>query len=148
MSWSKADLGRRVIAYLIDAVIASLPSVLLFPLQPLSSLLGAAYMLLRDVLFFELTKAEAWRHRSIGKRLVNLEVVCLDGTDLSWETSLKRNLPFALGTFAMWLPPLLGPLLTLAAAILLFVELVLVFSDARGRRLGDLWANTQVVASD
>ncbi len=148
MSPGKADVGRRVIAYFFDVIIAWVPSLIFFPVPPLGQLLGAAYLLLRDALVYELTKVESWRGKSVGKRLVNLEVVALDGERLTWERSAKRNLPLALGSIALWLPPLLRELLTLAAAALILMEFVLVLSDPRGRRLGDKWANTEVAVLD
>ena len=148
MSPGKADVGRRAIAAFFDAIIASLPSWLLFPLPPLGQLLSMAYLLLRDVLLYELTRAESWRGKSIGKRLVNLEVVALDGERLTWEKSVKRNLPLVLGSIALWLPRFLRELLTLAAVALILIEIVLILSDPRGRRLGDKWANTEVVVRD
>lgn len=148
MSPGKADVGRRALAYFFDAIIASLPSFILFPLPPLGQLLGTAYLLSRDVLLYELTRSESWRRKSIGKRLVNLEVVALDGERLTWEKSVKRNLPLALGPIALWMPPVLRELLTLAAAALILIEVVLVLSDSRGRRLGDQWAGTEVVVRD
>lgn len=148
MIGGKADVARRVIAAGLDMVVAMTLSALLSPLQPLGRLLGAAYLTFRDVLPFALTKAEGWRRRSIGKRLVNLEVVTLDGDELTWVTSLKRNFPFAIGLVAEVLPTILAFLLVLVAPALLLLELIFIFADAKGRRLGDQWANTQVVSQD
>jgi uncharacterized RDD family membrane protein YckC len=142
----KASLVKRFLAVLVDGLVAGLPSLLL---GGVGSLLGTAYILVRDGLDLAFMD-----RRSIGKRLVGLRVVTLDGSPVTLETSLRRNWMFGLGVFSQVLyhSALLGGLgawlVGLAGSVLGLVEVVLVFVDEDGRRLGDRIANTQVIESD
>ena len=138
----KADLGKRFIAIIIDAVIAIL--VGLIPI--IGGLIGAAYMLLRDGLDYEFMD-----HRSVGKKLVKLRPVTLDGKPVDIGVSIKRNWMFALAGLAYFLVfiPILGwaliPLVGIAALVIGIVELILVIVNKEGRRWGDKLANTKVI---
>ena len=80
MPRDKADVFRRIVAYLIDIVIAMtlalITAALMPPLAPLAS---ALYLLFKDGLMFAVTKQDAWKNRSPGKRLLNLEIVSESG---------------------------------------------------------------------
>ena len=137
---AKADLTKRAVAALIDGVIAGLLSLLPSVLGPLAA---AAYVLARDGL-----DVEFMRYRSIGKQVMDLRVVRLDGGAMELETSIRRNLPLAAGTLIgliPWVGWFLGPLVGLIVTI---AAIVLVVTGARGRRLGDRWAGTQVIEED
>lgn len=141
MANSKADLARRIVAALIDGIIAGVASVV----PVIGALAGAVYTLTKDALLFELTKQDDWRNRSIGKRLLNLEVMPAAGGTVDWMTSIKRNAPLAIGPLVMIVPVLgwvVGPVI---AAVFAIIEIVLVLTDAQGRRFGDRWAGTKVV---
>lgn len=156
----RPDAGRRVLAALADAVVASVVSVV----PQIGPLLGIVYFLLRDDLPFELTRREEWRGVSLGKRLFGLKVERLDGTVLDAAASLKRNLLLCLGgVLALaarggiflggWGGPLIAlPVLglwglgSLVGWVLLAVETYYVLREAEGRRLGDRWAGTRVVS--
>lgn len=143
MQNTKADLARRVLAALVDGVIASV--VGLIPI--IGALIGAAYMLTKDAVLFEVTKQAEWKNRSLGKKLFNLEVVAENGADVDLMTSVKRNVPLAIGTLLMIIPIagwVLGPLVAFVFAI---IEVALVLTEKNGKRLGDRWAGTQVVES-
>jgi uncharacterized RDD family membrane protein YckC len=138
----KADLTKRFLAALIDGglsfVVGFVPVI--------GGLVAAAYMLLRDGL-----ELEFMDRRSIGKKVMKLRPVRLDGQPMDLVASAKRNWMFALGGIISLLMfiPFLGWLLmipvALAALALGIIELVLVITDAQGRRLGDKIAATQVV---
>jgi len=66
----KADLGKRFIAAIIDAAIAAVVGFIPF----IGGFIGAAYILLRDGLAYDIKD-----HRSVGKRLMKLRPVALDG---------------------------------------------------------------------
>jgi uncharacterized RDD family membrane protein YckC len=138
----KADLTKRFIAALIDGVIGGVVSFVPF----VGGLAAAAYFLLRDGL-----DVDFMRNRSLGKKIMKLRPVTLDGGPLDLVASAKRNWMFALGgviTMLLWIP-ILGWLLVfpvaLVALALAVVELVLVLTDPLGRRFGDKMANTQVI---
>lgn len=135
-----------MVAHIIDSLVAAVPAIILSPyLAGLGSLIGSAYMLLRDALPYALTQNEAWRNKSVGKRLLNLEVDSAAGQTVDWAVSAKRNLPFVAGNLAAWMPTFVGPLVGIAAGLIVIAEIVLVLSDSEGRRLGDRWAETQVI---
>jgi uncharacterized protein involved in cysteine biosynthesis len=138
----KADLGKRFIAVIIDAVIASVIGFI--PI--IGGLIGAAYMLLRDGFSYEFMD-----HRSIGKKLIKLRPVRLDRGTMDIETSIKRNWMFGLGGIIqvfMYIPIigwLLIPVVGLVALVIGIMEIVFVLKDEEGRRWGDKLANTKVI---
>jgi uncharacterized RDD family membrane protein YckC len=132
----KADLGKRIIAAVIDGVLAGVVTVI----PVVGALVGAAYLLVRDGLEFDFMK-----QRSIGKQVMKLRPVRLDGGPMDIVTSVKRNLPFAIGPVIMIIPILgwiIGPVIAMIIGV---IEVVLVLTDAEGRRLGDKFADTKVI---
>lgn len=141
----KADLVRRFVAALIDGVIAAiLSSVIPF----IGYLLGAAYTLTKDAIVFELLKNNNFKNKSIGKKLMNLEVIFEEGEgNIGWVVSIRRNIPLAVGTVIMVIPVigwLVGAIIGTALAI---IEIVLVLTQPDGRRLGDKIGHTRVIDS-
>ena len=141
----KANLARRFIAALIDGVIAGiLSSVIPF----IGFLLGAAYTLTKDAIVFELLKNNDFKNKSIGKKLMNLEVVLVEGEgNIDWVISVRRNIPLAIGTVIMVIPVIGWVVGAIVAAILGIIEIILVLTQPGGKRLGDKIAHTQVIDS-
>lgn len=137
----KADLGKRFIAAIIDAVIA----VFVGFIPIIGGLIATAYWLVRDGLDIDFMD-----HRSLGKKLVKLRPVTLDGSPVDIMTSVKRNWMFALvGVAQLFGMTIVGlviaiPLLFLVLVIWV-VEVTLVLTDSEGRRFGDKFANTKVI---
>ena len=69
MAKRKADLGKRFIAAVVDSLIAVVLSSII-PFRGIGSLIGGAYILLKDAIIFELSKDSAWKNRSIGKKIM------------------------------------------------------------------------------
>jgi uncharacterized RDD family membrane protein YckC len=136
--YPKADLVKRFLAILIDGIIVAL----IGQIHWILALVGAAYYVVRDGLDLDFMD-----QRSLGKKLMKLRPVTLDGGPMDLMRSVKRNWMWGLGGLAMI--PILGwiliPVLALASFVIGIVEIVLVFTDADGRRWGDKIANTQVV---
>lgn len=138
---AKADLGKRFVAALIDGILSAI-----IGLVPFGGFIGAAYMLLRDGLEFDFMK-----HRSIGKQVMKLHLVTATGAPMDIATSVKRNWMFAFGALSSALVyiPVIGwvliPFVALAAMVIGVIEIVLVLTDAQGRRFGDKLAGTTVV---
>lgn len=140
-SGAKADLGKRIVAVIIDSAIAFVIGFI----PGIGSLIGAAYMVLRDGMEFDFMN-----HRSIGKHVMKLHLESVDGSPLDIATSLKRNWMFALAplvplliiTIIGWV---LVPFVLFAALALMVTELVLVLTNAEGRRLGDKIAGTKIL---
>lgn len=139
---AKADLTKRIVAGIIDAVVAVV--VGLIPI--VGGLVATAYWLVRDGL-----DVEFMPNRSLGKKVAGLQPVTLDGRPVDIQTSVMRNWPFAVGGVAQILLfiPVIGWLLMLPVALvalgLVLVELFLVVTDDEGRRLGDKTADTRVI---
>jgi uncharacterized RDD family membrane protein YckC len=135
-------LGRRVAAAVIDA------AIVLILLVVIAKTLGDEGARSRSVwaetsgspraLFFLLTFAyffgtELVWGQTLGKRVMKLRVVGLDGAKLQAGPAFIRNLV----RFVDWLP-----VLYIAGAVTLYA------TGERRQRLGDLAAKTKVVADD
>ena len=88
---AKAELGKRAIALIIDAVATMVVGFI--PL--IGGMIATAYWLLRDGM-----DVEFMDHRSLGKKLMKLRPVMLDGSPVDMASSAKRNWMFALGGIA------------------------------------------------
>ena len=154
----KADLGKRFVAILIDGVIANVLAFVLGIgglgiLYGIGLLIAAGYILLRDGLALDFMNG-----RSIGKKVMKLQLIRLDGGTMDINTSIRRNWPLVLGFLIFGLMNLTGGMNMLLVAGALFfigwivsllgiVEAILVLTDAEGRRIGDKFAGTMVVES-
>jgi uncharacterized RDD family membrane protein YckC len=142
---ARVDIGKRAVALIIDAVIAVIAVVV--GLVPIAGGIAAtAYWLLRDGMDLEFMD-----HRSIGKKVMKLRPLTLDGQPLDMEASIERN--FGLGgltqLFAMTFIGLVIAIpLGLVALVIGIIEIVLVFTDPEGRRIGDKMAGTRVIETD
>jgi len=141
---AKADPVKRIIAFVIDAVASMIVGFI--PL--VGGIIGALYMLLRDAL-----PIEALEYKSIGKKLLKLSVVNTEApsSKIDYAMSAKRNWMFALGPimlFFMFIPILgwiIDILLAIALLILVIIEIVKIFTNEKGQRLGDKMAGTMVI---
>jgi len=137
--YPKADLTLRALARLADLTLAFAIANVAGEIGPP---LSALYLLLADGLM---------QGQSIGKRIFGVRVMVLPpdggarGAPAGYRESVLRNAPFALiGLFYG---------LTLVGWFLLFVvgvpivafEAYMAFSDRLGIRIGDIFADTQVV---
>ncbi len=137
------EFSSRFLAALIDGVVAGVIGFVPF----VGALVGAAYLVSRDGLDVEFANK-----RSIGKKIMQLRPIRIDGQPMDIATSVKRNWMFGLGAVLQFLLfiPILGWLLMipvgLAAMALGLLELYKTLTDPDQRRFGDHWAGTQVVA--
>ncbi len=149
----KAPLGKRAVALILDGLIAGAIATVFGLLGSrmggIGVLVGAGYTLCRDGLALEFASG-----RSVGKQLMGLGVERLDGRPMDLETSIRRNWPLAVGSVLSGLGGLVGGGLGALlgglvgggiGAVIGLVEVILVFTDAHGRRLGDRTAGTEVV---
>ncbi len=142
MELKKADLVQRFIAVVIDSIIVSLVTAII---PVLGGLIGFAYTLCKDGVMYEILKKDEWKNKSIGKKLMDLEVVNFSGERVDLAVSAKRNIPLAIGNIIMVIPILGWIIGGLVGVVFGLIELFFVFTDENGRRLGDRWANTQVI---
>ena len=141
---TKADPVKRIIAFVIDAVASIMVGFIPF----VGGIIGALYMLFRDAL-----PIEALEYKSIGKKLLKLSVINIEDptSKIDYAASAKRNWMFALGPLMMFFLfiPILGwiidILIGIAVFILVIIEIIKIFSDEKGVRLGDKMAGTMVI---
>lgn len=138
-STGKADLTKRFLAILIDGMLAGIVGWII---PVVGGLIGAAYMLVRDGLDFDFMP-----NRSLGKKLMGLRPICMDGSPVDVSVSVKRNVIFAVPMVMMILPVIGWVLMPLVSLVIGIVEIVLVLNSDDGRRWGDKFAETKVIES-
>jgi uncharacterized RDD family membrane protein YckC len=131
--YPKADLTLRVLARLADFAFAFLLARLHSPTGPL---LAAAYLLLGD----GISHGQSFGKRIFGVRAVNVERRAPAG----YRESILRNAPFGL-VVVFAAVPFLWPVLLVAGVPIVAFETWQVFDDRLGVRIGDFFADTQVV---
>jgi uncharacterized RDD family membrane protein YckC len=129
---TKAWIVHRILAYLVDAVVGGVLSLIPF----IGSIIGFFYFLLRDGI---------GEGQGVGKRLLGLRVLEYPGGQgISYGDSARRNLVFA-APMLLLLIPVLGRIMYVVVMVLVWaLEIYLVLTDPQGRRLGDRWAGTVV----
>lgn len=154
---SKPDTAKRFLALFIDGIIAGILygvlSAIVSSIVPgniltkiwigalVGGLVAGAYILVRDGLDIDFMKG-----RSLGKKIMKLRPVRLDGGPMTLETSIKRNWTLSLGYLGAI--PVVGWVLGLASLGLGVYEIYKVLTDPQGRRWGDELAGTKVVESE
>jgi len=122
----EADLGKRIVAALIDTVVAMAVAVAAgLIMNRLSYPAFAAYMLTRDSLPF-------LDGQSIGKKVMSIRAVSETGKSLSgdWNSGLIRNI-------SMVIP--------FGSLVELIIMVVNKDKPSGLRRLGDQWGKTKVI---
>ncbi len=139
--YEKAPLFARFIAALIDALVGWV-----FVFIPIvGGIISVLYLLLKDGLPYQLFKEDEWKNKSLGKKIMDIEVYHLDDRVVDLSVSAKRNIPLTIGSFIAIIPLLgwiVGPIVGLIFGI---IELIFLLTDSQNRRLGDRWANTKVI---
>lgn len=120
--YAKVDPRKRIYAALLDIFVAfSVAMASVTTGNAAYAVVAAVYLLLRDSV----------RGRSPGKFIIGLAVIDIEtGLAATWKDSARRNVIFLL------------PGANIAAV---FLETRTLFSDPQGQRLGDRFAQTQVV---
>ena len=128
----------RLIAKAIDLFIVVCFS---FWFYPLGVALGIIYMSVCDGMS---------NGQSAGKKFMGFAVKSLeDGSPCSYKQSVVRNLPFTLPLLVALLLPIIGWILgAILAIVLIGFELYLLYNLDSGHRLGDVMADTSVMAND
>ena len=128
----------RLIAKAIDIFIVVCFSIWFYPL---GVVLGIIYMSICDGMS---------NGQSAGKKFMGFAVKSLeDGSPCSYKQSVVRNLPFTLPLLIALLLPIIGWILgAILAVVLIGFELYLLYNLDSGHRLGDVMADTSVMAND
>lgn len=127
----------RVLAKAVDLFIVALLALLFYPF---GLLIAIIYLALSDSFH---------GGQSVGKRVVGFNVISLkDGKPCDLKQSIIRNLPFLI-PLGFFLIPLWGWIVcSIFAVPLTLFELYLLFKLDSGHRLGDVMADTTVIADD
>ena len=124
----KANLFNRFIAKFVDFLVVALLYEIPFRI---SFLIGMVYLFIADGFVIG----------SIGKRLIGLRIVAMEGRqEITFRESIIRNVPFGIAYLAYTIP-FIGWLI--AAGIVGF-ESLLMIGNPNGLRLGDEMAKTFV----
>lgn len=128
----------RLIAKGIDLFILTCFSILYYPL---GALVGVIYMSLSDGFS---------NGQSVGKKFMGFAVKSLeDGSPCSFRQSIVRNLPFTVPLLIAIVMPIIGWILgAILGVVLIGFELYLLYNLDSGHRLGDVMADTSVMAND
>ncbi len=134
----RANLLNRFLAKFIDfLLIGALATVVK---APIGSLAALTYSLIADG-FFD--------GRSLGKKLIGLRVVNLrTGMPCNFKDSILRNIPIAAVVLFALIPILGWILLFTAGVVIILFESYLIYSDEGGIRIGDIFADTQVIDTE
>jgi uncharacterized RDD family membrane protein YckC len=127
----------RLIAKAIDLFIVFILSLLFYPF---GLLLAIVYIAISDSLS---------QGQSVGKKILGFSVLSLeDGKPCNIKQSIIRNLPI-LVPMGFALIPLWGWIIcSLLTIPLILLEIYLLFKLDSGHRLGDVMADTTVIADD
>ncbi|MHB8420364.1 MAG: RDD family protein [Myxococcales bacterium] len=132
--YPKAGLLPRAVGRVADIVVSlALSSVA----GPVGLAAGLLYLLIADAIF---------SGQSLGKRLAGIKVVYVPTREpANLSRSMIRNSPFALA-FVFYAVPIVGWfLLVIVGLPLVAFESYMAYSDSLGIRIGDVFADTQVV---
>ena len=140
--------NKRIAAFLVDLAFVSLVSFFLLGdlssrmaekgLMPAALIFEGLYLLLRDGLF---------KGRSLGKLVVGIQAVDLNGNPCGFWRSVLRNLIFVAPGAIAWSifsALVLGLILRIFSVIYL-IEYLALRSSPEARRLGDRLAKTRVI---
>lgn len=133
----KAALLARLMAKGVDLFIVCILAIFFYPM---GVLLALAYIGVADSLP---------GGQSVGKKLMGFSVISLeDGTPCNFKQSVIRNLPILI-PLALSIIPIWGWIMSAIIGIpLIFLELYLLAKLDSGHRLGDVMADTSVMAHD
>ena len=127
----------RLIAKCIDVGLVTIGAVMYYPM---GLILGLIYLCIADSLY---------DGQSIGKRFMGFGVVSLvDGSPCSTKQSFIRNLPFTAPLFFLVFPYGGWIFSAVFAVPLAAMEVYFLFRLDSAHRLGDIMADTTVIAND
>lgn len=133
----KAALLARLMAKAVDLFIVCILAIFFYPM---GVLLALGYIGIADSLP---------GGQSVGKKLMGFSVISLeDGTPCSFKQSVIRNLPILI-PLGLSIVPIWGWIMSAIIGIpLIVLELYLLAKLDSGHRLGDVMADTSVMAHD
>ncbi|MFK7812207.1 MAG: RDD family protein [Maribacter sp.] len=142
LSYTIVSIGERILAFLIDGFILYLYAYLVgliadavdFAFDDQWTTIGIISLIFLPAMSYSLIMHSLFNGRTVGKMLLKMRVVRLDGSPVSWSNYLVR---WMLRIVDIWItPPAIGAVGMVA----------ILFSD-RGQRLGDASAGTVVIST-
>ena len=141
---STPGLGMRLLGRIIDAFVVGIPMIILFAIIPGLAIGGLVYSLVTAALGFGyFVWMESTMGATIGKRLLNMQVVSTSGGNPSMEASARRNWWLLIGVLSGI--PVLGLLASLVSLAVVIYIAVTINSDPNGRGWHDQMADASVV---
>jgi uncharacterized RDD family membrane protein YckC len=131
VSYPKADLMSRAIACAIDILIMMVVSALLAYIFSSMTILMVIFII-PFISFYHLVFEMYYSGQSIGKKIMKLRVVALDGSS-----------PPLKSIFIRWAFRMIDVLMSLGSLAILSI-----YSSDKGQRIGDLLAGTTVVKTN
>lgn len=132
ISYTLAGLGDRIFAYLIDIVIMfSITMVLIIILSYTGVLNSSPFLAMIAIIpafFYHLISEVSMNGQSIGKRMMNIKVVKLNGAQATLGGYLLRWLLWPIDTFFYG-----------------SIAILCIIVGGKGQRLGDITAGTTVI---
>lgn len=133
----KTPLLARLIAKFIDTFVVLLMGVFFYPL---GIIFAVVYWCWSD----SIGGGQSWGKHIMGMKVISLE----DGSPCSLKQSVIRNLPLSLPTL-LCIIPIWGVFLGIVVGLPLnIIELYFLFKLDSGHRMGDVMADTTVMAND
>lgn len=127
----------RLIAKSIDIGLVTMGAIFYYPM---GLILGVIYLAIADSLY---------EGQSIGKRFMGFSVISLiDGSPCTTWQSFIRNLPFTVPFFFLIFPLWWGWIMSAVFALPLAAMEVYFLFKGSPHRLGDIMADTTVIAND
>ncbi len=158
MSHTRADNGKRIIAVILDFILAAIIFIPFYVILGLIPVVGILFKLLGIVIYLgyiglrDALPINDLQGASLGKKIMGIKAIQANGANCTYELSFKRNLPFVTPagvSMIFGLIPAIGwiiaPIVSLLGFVVVCVELYKVMTDAQGKRIGDLLADTTVV---
>ncbi len=136
IDFNLASIGDRLLAGLLDLVFMFVAALLaVFLMGILSKMIGstvAGFIVFLPVIFYSLISELITGGQTVGKRIMEIKTVKLDGTELTLGTHFMRWMFRLLDIWIIGIPGIIA-IITIA------------LSD-KAQRLGDLVANTTVIS--
>lgn len=132
IQYETAGIGDRISAYIIDMLILLAYAILITALNFSTIELGSFALIIiltLPILLYDLLLEYATNGQSVGKKIMNIKVVMLDGSQPSIGAYLLR-----------WLLRIIDCTLSYGA-----VAIIIIAANGKGQRLGDMAAGTCVV---
>ena len=154
LEFKTASVNKRLLAWLIDILIITLYYYVILrfikPLLGLTESIDTAaelFLIILPVLLYQLAFELFLNGQTIGKKLVGIKVIDMEGKEPTWGQYILRWL-LCIGNLFVYIIPyvlLRVPVALIAFMILYLPDFLCVIISAKSQRIGDLAAGTVVI---